>query len=107
MVEQPLVELIGHVVAKASELLIERGDGDHASGVAAGAHRNFDVRDLLTEQLVGFRLKTKAVHLVEIGVRTQGDDQVEPLVRSDRGQAVKAGDADDSQPQDADGICTR
>jgi hypothetical protein len=50
-----LVELICHVVAEAAELLVKGGDGDHASGVAAGADGNFYVGDLLAEEFVGSR----------------------------------------------------
>jgi hypothetical protein len=83
MVEEFLVELIRHVVAEAAELLVERGDGDHARGVAARADGNFHMDDLLAKDLLGFLLEPDAVHLVEVSLRLEGDDEVESLVRAD------------------------
>lgn len=102
MAHEAIVELICHIVAEAAELLVERGNGDHAGCISARGDWDFDEWDALTVDFKGLWLESKAVDIILVGMWGEVDDQVEALFRSDRGEAEEVGDVDDADATDFD-----
>jgi len=99
---EAVVELVGHIVAESTELLVECGNGDHAGGIASWGDGDFDKWDALAVDFVGFRLEAEAVNIVLVGVWGEIDDEIEAFFRSNGGEAEEVGDVDDADAADFD-----
>jgi hypothetical protein len=93
--DQPVVEILGGVVAHSLEGLGERRNLDQARHVAPGPHVELDVGQLHPKDLIAVFLEPRPL-LHDVGrPLVEGHHQVDPLLEPDGLHAEHLGDVDD------------